>query len=319
MKTGYQGSSNPCIKPMEQSIENAVNIVVYQLNRLIERQGDGAGFLAMLNDFQPEANNFLNLTGAQTGDKEAQVILTADFESEFSEMAPQLDGFDSLLRIVHAVGTTPYNLVMGRTRDRFYHGSYEMRIAALLGMSNEMTAQTVPDGATAVIAYRDGIILKHATQSAKIGQVGNDGSSVNTLRNSLIKKLNKNRGWLLFNYAMADDCEEQVNKFYPTNIMGDRSIKGHYQLIVPKVDFRKVCIHIFKADEMIDIEVGDADVWLSTADNANNAVPSGYKAVAHSILRINPSVLGDLTKKYIIATNVNMTTSTDLIFNIVKV
>ena len=33
-KSGWQGSSNPMVSPMEESVDNAVNISVYHLTRL---------------------------------------------------------------------------------------------------------------------------------------------------------------------------------------------------------------------------------------------------------------------------------------------
>lgn len=317
-KSGWQGASNAFIKPMEQSIENAGNIVIFHLSRLDTHKTEGTWQLAMFNDFKVPANSFLTLTGQQAGDKQAQVVLTEDFESEFKDMHTKLDEFDSLVRIVLPVNSTGYNLIFGRNRDRFYQGSYQMRIDSLAGMATEMTAQTVPDAATATLAYRDEIIGKRATQSTRMTKVGTDGTSVDTLRQTLIKKLNKNLGGLKFNFGDEDNCQEIVNKYFPLNILGDRSVKGHYQLIVPKSDFRKVAIHLFKEGEMVELEIGDADVWISMADNANSPVPSGFRAIAHSVVTVNPVMFGDLTKKYIIATNVNLTISTDLIFNIIK-
>ena len=318
MKKEWSGAANVFVVSMEISLENALSIVVYHLTRLIARQGDGTGFMDMLNDFQGPANKFIGFMGQQTTDKEAQTILTEDFESEFKDMSANLDNFDSLVRDIFPVNSTPYNLIMGRTRDRFYIGSYNQRIGALTGMANEMNDQGVPLGQTAVLAYRDSIVDKHTTQQTRMDKVGAGSINIDDLRNTLIKKLNKDRGWLLFNYGDGDDCQTQVNKFYPLNILGDRSVKGHYQLIVPKADFRKICIHLFTDLEMVDLVIGDEDVWISTAANANNPVASGYRAIAGTTVRVSPTVFGDLTLKYIIATSISLTGSSDVIFNIVK-
>jgi len=318
MKKGWKGGSNVFILSMEASLENALNIVVYHKNKLIARQGDGAGWMAMKDDFVPDADLFIELIGLITGDKESQTILTAAFESEFVDMPTKLDEIDSLVRLVHAVNSTEYNLIMGRTRDRFYDGSYEDRQAALLGIANEMHDQGVPDGETFALAYRTDIANKRLKQSTRITKVGTDSTSINTLRETLIRKLNKNRGWLFFNYAMDNDCQKQINAMYPLNLLGDRSVKGHYQLIIPKSDFHKICIHEFKEGEKVEIVVGDADVWISTADNASSGITSGYLALAGTTVTVDPSVFGDLSKKYIIATNVSLTTSSDIIFNIIK-
>ena len=313
------GIRNPFTAPMERSVTNADNIIIYHLFRLNVHKTEGAWQLAMYNDFATPANAFISAVGTLSGDKEAQTVLTSAFESVFKDMPSQLDIMDDLTRLVHAVNSDPYKLIWGRTRDRFYMGSYSDRIAALLGLANEMTAQTVPDGATAALAYKASIETAHADQQNRMTKVGTDSSSVEALRQTLIKKLNKNRGILISNFAELSNYDQLMEGYFPLNLLGDHAAKGHYQLIIPSGEFRKICIHTFKANEKIDIVGGDTDVWISTADNANNPISSGYKAVAGVTTRISPSELGDLTKKYVIATNNNLTTSCDLIFNIVKV
>ncbi|MEI6489293.1 MAG: hypothetical protein WCP52_10035 [Bacteroidota bacterium] len=317
-KTGWKGSSNPFIYSMERSLQNAVSIIVYHLYRLLAHKGESAGHLAMYTDFEPAATIVINLASKKTGDKESQSVLTADFESVFRDMSTKLDDFDSLVRAVHHVNTTPYNLIMGRTRDRFYNGSYEERIGALKAMEDIMTAQLVPLGAAAVKAYRLEIEARHEAQQLAMTEVGNDATDLMTNLAICTKKLNKNRGWLIFNHGDDDNCQAIVNTYYPLNLLGDRSAKGHYQLIVPKAEFRRICIHTFLPGESVDLVIGDADVWISMADDATHAIASGYRAVAGSTVTVNPTVFGDLTKKYVIATNASLTTSSDVIFNIVK-
>ncbi len=317
-KQGWQGASNVMVGSMEKSIDIALNIVVYHLARLYAHRNDGDIQMAMYTDFLVYATEFINMVASLTGDKEAQTVLTESFESEFMEMSPKLDSFDSLTREVHDVNTEPYKLIWGRTRDRFYMGSYELRLAALLALATEMTAQAVPDGAAAVLAYRTSIISKHDNQKSRMDKVGVESNSADALRHILIKKLNKNRGGLIYTYGDDDDCQAKVNKFYPLNLMGDRSHWGHYQLLVPHAEFRKICIHSFKEGEKIEIFADGCDVWISMADNAYFPITSGYKAINQQSVIIEPALLGNLDKKFIIVTNANLTGTCDLIFNIIK-
>ncbi len=317
-KYGFQGSKNPFIGPMEQSLTNALNIVVYHRQRCSAHSGDGTWQMAMFNDFKTPADNFIAKISAKTGDLAAQVVLTDMFESVFKDMAIKLDAADDLVIPVHGTNTPEHRIIWGPNRNRFYDGSYEERKAALTSLAAEMNTQGCTDAATYITDYITAITDARNAQANRIIKVGDDGTSIETLLNTLIKKLNKNLGVLKSNFGDDDDCEEKVNKFYPLNLLGDRT-KGHYQLLVPKGEFRKVAIHTFKTGETIEIiNQGDADVWLSMADNADNPVSAGYVALANSSQTKEPSVLGDLTKKYIIATNNNLTTSTDIIFNIKK-
>ena len=317
-KSGWQGAYNVFIIAMEIGLPNALAIVVYHLFRLDKHKTDGPTQLAMFNDFSVPAQQFISKMGTLTGDKEAQVQLTDIFESEFKDMSSMLDKFDDMTRVVHGKNTDEYKLIWGSTRNRFYQGGYDERLAALEGLATEMTTQTVPLGATAVLDYRTLIIQKHQTQANRIDSVGSDRVAIDQLRQILIKKLNKNRGGLIFSFGDLDDCQRRVNSYFPLNLLGDRSVKGHHQLIIPHGDFREVCIHTFLPNDKVELQIGGADVWISTSDNANAGITSGYHGVAGTSLTVLPSVFGDLTKKHIIATNVNLTESCDLIFNIIK-
>ena len=315
---GWSGAANVMIASMEKSLENAVNIVVFHLYWLELHKDDGEMQMAMYMDFLPKATNFINAVSAQTGDKEAQTVLTEALESVFMDMSPNLDNFDSLTRDVHHVNTEEYNIIWGRNRNRFYEGSYEQRLGALLALSTEMTSQTVPLGSAAVLAYRTLIMNKQANQKARMSKVGEDNTSVEELRQILIKKLNKNRGGLIYLFGDDDDCQKHVNQYFPLSLMGDRSVWGHYQLMIPKGDFRKICMHLFKTGEKIEITPMGSDIWICSADNTNNPMASGYKAIDGQTVTINPTLIGDLNKKIIMATNMNLTSQCNLIFNIIK-
>jgi hypothetical protein len=233
-------------------------------------------------------------------------------------MSPNLDNFDSLTRDIHPVNSEDYRIIWGANRNRFYTGNYQGRLAELKALADVMTAKSVPLGATAVMDYHASIIAHHNEQQKTMTKVGNDAKEVEKYRQILIQKLYKNCGGLIFHFGDDEDCQTKVNGYFPLNLLGDRSIKGHYQLIVPKAEFRKIGMHTFKAGEKVEITATGADVWLSMADNSNHSIASGYKAVNGATVNIDPLLLGDLTKKYIIATNVNLTTSCDLILNINK-
>ena len=317
-KKGWQGVSNPFIKPMKKSLPIAVSIVSYHLSRLLFHKDDSALQLAMYDEFKIHAEAFIDNFGGRLGDKITQVQLTKIFKSVFKDMATKLDDFDSLSRAVHRVNSKEYLLIWGRNRYRFYKGSYEDRKGALVALAKAMTAQGVPDGATAVMEYHAEIIDNHSKQQVRMAKVGTDTISVYELRKILIKKLNKNRGTLIHIFGDSDYCEDIVKRYFPINLMGNKNDPGHHQLIIPKADFRKICIHLFKSTEKIEILAEDADIWICLADNANHPITSGFLAKKGIKYVIYPNQLGDLTKKYVIATNASLTESSDLIFNIRK-
>jgi len=315
---GWSGVSNPFENPMNASIPNSVGIVTYVNEMLYAHKGDGPLQLAMYNDFSVPAGAYIALFGDRTGDQAAQVELTDIFKIEFKDMAAQIKKFKKFVLDIYDEDSDEYRIIWGKNLNRFYRGSYDSRIGALQGLATKMTEKTVPLGAAAVLAFRTNIITKHATQHVGMDQVGNDTNSVYSSRKVLIKKLNKVRGILLGIYGDDDDCEAKVKRFFPVNLLGNRFVPGHHQLLVPKASFRRVCIHLPKKGETYEALVTGGDVWVATADNSNNPVASGYLFKDGVKVIIDPEDIGDITKKFIMATNVSLTTTVDLIFNIIK-
>ena len=318
MKIGWIAARNSFTYILERSGVFALMIISYHLSRLFAHKGDGVWQLAMYNDFEPHATAYMDYVGAKKGDIKAQVELTGDFESEFKDMATKLDDFDSLTRDVHPVNSTPYNLIWGHNRYDFYNGSYDSRIAALLGLSKEMTTQTVPLGSAAVLAYRTEIMDKHTAQRNRMVKVGNDRISLSDLIHILAKKLDKNLSGLKFYFGDLDNCEEIVKTYFPINLLGDHGVSGHYQFIVSIADFKRVCIHLPKKGEQYYILVTGGDALIGSADNADNPITSGYLAKDGVGAYVDPEQIGDITKKVIVVTNKSLTNSIDLIFNIIK-
>jgi len=302
---------------MMRSLPIAVAIVIYHLSRLFVHKGDSAMHLAMYNDFATPANSFISKAGEKKGDFVTQITLTGFFEAEFKDMKMKLDHFEDLTRAIHGKNTKEYKLIWGATRDRFYNGSYADIVGYLNSLATAMDAQGVPLGKADVLAYITEINDIHLEQQTGIDKVGTDRLSVNALRKILIKKLDKNLGGLKYLYGDNDNCKEEVELFFPINLLGDRSERGHYQQIVSAAGIEKVAIHEYVEGDMAEILVTGGDAWLALGDNADNPITTGYLAKDGTRVTINWKAMGDITKKVVIVTNASMVNSIDLIFNII--
>ena len=316
-KAGSQIASNPFIISMEISLQIALSIIYYHWTRLNARKGDGAWQLAMFNDFDVPAQKFFSLLGLKFGDLSMRKSLTSVFESSFKDMSSKLDEFDDLIRKIHPVNSADYKFIWGTNRNRFYNGNYMTRLAELKAFAAVMSAKSVPLGATAAENYHTEITDHHNEQQSMADKVKVDAADVEKTRQQLIDKMFKNMGILISQYAEDSNCQTLVQNYFPLNLLGNRSQKGHNQLIVPAADFRRVCIHEWKPGEKAEIYVTGADIWLCTADNADHHFYSGYKAIKDTRVTIEPLPMGDITKKYIIASNPDPVNSADLIFNII--
>ena len=318
MKKGSRLAANIFIAALEKGVSVAVLIISYHLSRLEAHKGEGAWQLAMYNDFLALATEFINIAGTKGGDLETQVMLTKIFESVFKDLPGKLDELDSLTRDIHPVNSDEYNLIWGRNRNRFYEGTYADRIGALFALATEMTTQGVPLGAAAALDCRTEIMAKQSSQRTRMTKVGNDAIRVDELRTLLSRKLYKNMGGLIFNFGDLEDCEEKVKKYYPLNLLGDHFQHGHYQFMVALAELKRVCIHLPKKGEQYYILVTGGDALIGSADNADYPITSGYLAKDGVGAYVDPEQIGDLTKKVIVVLNKSLTSSVDLIFNIIK-
>lgn len=317
-KSGSQVASNPFIISMEISLQIALSIIYYHWTRLDTHKTDGTWQLDMFNDFDVPAQKFFTLMGLKFGDLNMRISLTSVFESSFKDMSIKLDEIDDLIRKVHPVNSADYKFIWGPNRNRFYNGNYMARLAELLAFANVMTAKSVPLGATAAEAYHTEITNNHNEQQGMADKVKTDAAEVEKTRQELICKLYKNMGGLIYHYGDQNNCQAIVQNYFPLNLIGDRSKKGHYQLIVPKAEHRRVAMHDWKPGEKIEGEAKGADAWVCTADDAEHHIYAGYKFVKDNKVTINPEQIGDITKKLILASNPDPENSCDLIFNIVK-
>jgi len=315
---GWTGGKNPIRFSMEKSVDNSTGITRYFLIRADANKGVSPAMLAMYNEFKVPAEAYLDKVGDRTGDESAQVQLTGIVKVKIKEMAPNLKKFNRLVLDIYEEDSDEYKLIWGKNRNRFYNGSFESRIEALTGLAAEMTTQAVPLGATAVLNAKTELLAKYGTQQTRMNKVDADTAAIISQREYLIKLLFKCYGVLIQTYGLNDNAEELIQQFFPLNLMGNRIVFGHHQLLVPMGSFRRVCIRTFKKGDTIEVLVIGGDVWLALTDNSDNPVTSGYLAKDGMKAIITPEDMGDIADKFVMATNVNLTKTVDLIFNIIK-
>jgi hypothetical protein len=313
----WLGSHDYITPSMNASMENAEGIVDYYLNKVTAHQGDNAGILALKNAVATKAGQFLDIRAKYSGDIGAKLAQTEDQNSIRGDMKDTLWEAFNLVIPINGKGTLGFNTIYANGTDELYNGKHLNMVAGLGGLSNLMNANGCAAAGTVISNYRTTIINRHTAQQTAIQLINDDVISEKQLVTDLSAIINQGRGYLIFNYGGTVGYEASVNMYFPLNLLQSHPT-GHYQRIIPAGSFRRMCIHIFKPGEMAELIVGDKDVWVSTAADADHPQPTGYYAIAGSHVTVNPSVFGDPAKKFIIATNLDLTDSTDLIFNIIK-
>jgi len=314
---GWDGSHDFIKASMKYSMDNAEGIVDYYKNKVTQHQLDDPGILNLKNLVTPKAVQFIDLCGKYSGDVSGKLAQTSAKDVLIGDMRERMTAAKNIVIPVHGLGTLEYEIIYAGGLDDLYNGTYNQVIARLLGIANKMTLQSVPAAALYVNNYRTEIMNRHTSQQNDIQMITDDSILMKSLVVDLGRIINCGRGWLIFHFGGIENYETTVDSYFPLNLLRTHST-GHYQRIIPAAEFRRMCIHIFKPGERAELIVGDKDVWVSTAEDANHPQATGYHALAGSNVTIDPLLMGDPLKKYVIATNVDLTDSTDLIFNIIK-
>jgi hypothetical protein len=314
----WLGSHDYISPSMGQSFDNAEGIVDWYINKLTQHQGDDLGILALLTAISTKGTQFLDIIGKYSGDIDAKLAQTGDKNILIHDMKDNYHASQNIVIPVHGIDSLEFKAIYGGGTDDLYNGTYNQIVAKLAGIATNMTNNGVPAGATFINAYRTTIINRHNAQQQAIQLIADDIILARQLVAQLSTLINGGRGWLTFYYTgIASDYEPLVNVFFALNLLKNHAT-GHYQRIIPAASFRRMCIHIFKPGEMVELIIGAENCWISTALDADHPVQNGYNAIAGSHVTVNPSVFGDPTKKFIIATNESLTANTDVIFNIIK-
>ena len=319
----WQGSKNPLRVPMLESVANAIGILTFTRNALFANIGNpDPGFLQIFKETDFLYQQVLVIYGAKGSAETAKTANTASVELLFTGMKTNLDAFDDAVRPVFGKGSLEYESVWGKTRDRFYQGSYEERISALLGLATAMHDYPALASAEGLVNdYYKSVLLGRETQQGLISSFKTDGVSGTTLIEACIKQMDRNLGWLKFFFALQTDAQAQVNNFFDLSKIITHASK-EYPVNVSKASWAVACIHTFKSTDMLEITVdGPEDVLICLKEDGK--VPCGttaYRGISGTKVKVLATVIfPDLTSgRQVIGTNTSMVQATHFIITIIE-
>ena len=103
--------------------------------------------------------------------------------------------------------------------------------------------------------------------------------------------------------------------FLPMDLIYKAANQKIYTLLVPSASLRKICIHLFKEGEMVQMTNNrSVDLKIGLALNAKATVLIWYTLRAGQTVTINPRLLGDVAMKYVMTENEDIDITGDITF-----
>ena len=319
----WQASKNPFRAAMLESVANATGIVTFTRNALlVSSTNPDPGFMKIFKETDFLYQQVVVIYGIKGSTETNKTANTANVELLFTGMKTNLDAFDDAVRAISAKGSLEYNSIWGKNRNRFYEGTYEERLSALLGLANAMDAYSdMGDAAKLVMTYYNSVLSAREIQQGLITSFKKDGVNGTTLLEACILQMDRNLGWLKFFYALQIDAQAQVNTFFDLAKIITYASKV-YPTNISKASWAVACIHTLKATDTIEIQVdGPEDVLICLKEDSKNPCgTTAYRATAGTKIKVlAPVIFPDLTAgRQIIGTNTSMAQATHFILSIIE-
>ena len=316
-------AKNFFIAPMNRSVENAHNIITYVRNATYELRTSDPLMNDNYNDIQPWYLTMEDFVAERTEDKQGQFAFTDDVKLRFKDMKPKLEHFQDVFRGIFGKKTTEYRSIWGRNLERFYHGPYVVRANAVKALSTgTRTLGGAPLIALAdeMIAYFDDLSGLRTSQQGKIALVKTDSTNIKSTVDSAATELFQIYGRTILMYAKKRNFETLIASIFPTSLFDNHPNAGHYPMIISAGTLHRICILNDKEGKQFMINMIDSlsDVLLTYSDDSEHAGTGGYIArMGLPVVMIDPPIIGDVTKKFIIGTCLSPIHSAHFTFDIV--
>jgi len=244
-------------------------------------------------------------------------------EIRFKDMQPQIEHFQDVFRGIWGKKTTQYRGVWGRNLDRFYKGPYVVRGNAMLALSTatrDLGGAPIIALADEMLAYADLLKGTRTDQQGKMAAVKTSSTNIKNTVTSASTFLFKIYGRTIMLYAEDAGFEKLIAAIYPIGLLVEHPNPGHYPMIVSAGKLHRVCILNDKAGKKFVINMIDclSNVLFTYSDDSQHAGLGGYEAtMGLAAVTIEPREVGDITKKFIIATCLSPIDSAHFTFDII--
>jgi hypothetical protein len=210
-------------------------------------------------------------------------------------------------------GSEEYDRLLIGGSTPFYNGSRALRfirVNALITAIGDITALATLKAQ--IQDYADALSGKKTIQTVKKKNVKIDTVEINVLKDNCTSAL-----WYVYLglLMLFIDTPAAALAFLPMDLIYKAANQKIYTLLVPSASLRKICIHLFKEGEMVQMTNNrSVDLKIGLALNAKATVLIWYTLRAGQTVTINPRLLGDVAMKYVMTENEDIDITGDITF-----
>ncbi len=303
---------------VHSSISNGSSISQYTYNAIAAYPGSDARIIALKPFFEPINHALQTYVTTKRLNLNARISDNIELKKYFIDFKKELNDWTRQISNVHAKGSTDYDRMMLGGATSFYVGSPLEKLVRINTLIAEMgTVEAFEDLKIQVQGFGTGLNDLINLQGGHTSIVVGDSSTIHTLLDNVSKGM-----WYVYGTMITvyNHDPSKILMFFPMRMIYKAANEKRYTLMVPKHSMRKICSHTIKIGEtisMINNEVVDLKVGYT--HNSKVEPTTWYTLLAgHNVNDLNPALIGDITKKFIMVKNEDFETSGDITFVINK-
>ena len=299
---------------VHSSISNGSSISQYTYNAIAAYTGTDVRLIALKPYFDPINHALQNYVTTKTLNLNARISDNKEIKKYFIDFKKELNDWTRQITNVHAKGSTDYDRMMLGGATSFYVGTPSEKLVRINTLIAEMgSVVAFADLKLQVQGFGTGLSNLINLQGGHTSIVVGDSSTIHTLLNNVSKGM-----WYVYGTMITvyNHDPSKILMFFPMRMIYKAANEKRYTLRVPKHSMRKICSHTIKIGETFSMANNEVvDLKVGYTHDPKVEPTTWYTLLAgHNVNDLNPALIGDITKKFIMVKNEDLETSGDITF-----
>ena len=305
-KKGSKLGKNPFTYVMELGIVIALTISKYVMDALNGYTGLDPKIIALKAYYKPKHDALVAEAAKKSSNVNIRKEDTKTIKKTIKDFGTELNDWVSQIIAVYKIGSEKYDLLMMGGRTSFTQGSREAKALLMNPLAQAIgDDEDLADLKAQVIGYREDFNAQTAKQSVDKTTVGTNIVEVSDAQKDCAKGL-----WYVYCQLIMVYIDNPLLAlaFFPMDLIYKAEHEKRYGLLVPAHTFRKICIHLFKVGETVTLmNKGMIDLQVALSPKSKTLPETWYNLPAGTTVTINPALLGNITYKFMLVKNQDLT------------
>lgn len=310
---GSHLEKNPFKLAMESSISNAIEISDYVTTTISSKSGSDRRIKALKNYYIPKNDALQTEAALLVANKVGKKAATKQVVVKIQSMKLELRSWIKQIDAVYPRDTEEFNRLFIGGATSFYKSSTTKRIIRIKALIKAIgTDASLAAVKVQIMDYVSALDSSKSKQNNEKNSVKTDKQDIKKLVNICTEGL-----WYVYCGLMMVYIKnpKKAIAFFPMRLINRVSNEKRYTLLVPAHIIKRICVHTFKAGEMVCItNNGKVELKIGLALKAKSLVAQWFTLAVGETVNINPQLLGDLTLRFVMVKNESLEARGDVTF-----